>query len=69
MVIRKHFGVVSAASLADYSLILKRYHQDIAMGDIYGLRDEYEEHKKAIHTVIKKYHTASPSEIILREEL
>ncbi len=69
VVVRKQFGVVSAASLADYSFILKRYHRDITLGDIYVLRDEYEGHKKLVHDTVKRYRTLGSSEIVLKEEL
>jgi hypothetical protein len=68
-VVRKHLGVISAVSLADYSFILKRYHRDISIGDIYVLREDYEKHRSTIQKVIKKYRTYSASELVLREEL
>lgn len=67
-VVRKQFGVVSAAPLSDYAFILKRYHDDIAVADIYVLRDEYAVHESAIRSVIKKFHIHSPTEMILNEE-
>lgn len=69
VVVRKHLGVISAVSLADYSFILKRYHRDISMGDIYVLRDEYQKHRSSIQKIVKKYRTYSASELVLREEL
>ncbi len=69
MVVRTHFGVVSLASLADYAFVLKRYHEDIMIGDIYVLRDEYEAHREVVMRVVKKYRTMSPSEKIIKEEL
>ena len=68
VVMRKQFGVVSSAPLSDYSFILKRYHQDIAVGDMYILRDQYEARKKTIDAIVRKYHTHSPSETIVEEE-
>lgn len=69
VVVRKQFGKVSIAPLADYSFILKRYHQDIAIGDIYILSDQYEKERDAVDAVVRRYHTMSPSEVILRDEL
>ncbi len=68
VVIRKQFGIVSAAPLSDYAFILKRYHDDVSVGDIYVLRDQYEAQKKTIHAVIKKFHTFSPTEIMVSED-
>lgn len=68
MVVRKQFGISSAVSLADYSFILKRYHQDIVIGDIYILRDEFEANKSKIIRVLKKHAPNSPSEVILAED-
>ncbi len=68
MVVRKQFGVVSAAPLSDYAFILKRYHDDISVGDIYVLRDEYEAYESEIRMVIKKFHMRSPTETIISEE-
>ena len=67
VVVRKQFGIVSAAPLSDYAFILKRYHDDVSVGDIYVLKDQYEVHKTTIHSVIKKFHTYSPTETILSE--
>ena len=64
-VVRKQFGIVSAAPLSDYAFILKRYHEDISVGDIYVPADEYAAHVSIIRTVIKKFHTHSPTETIL----
>lgn len=69
VVIRKQFGVVSAASLDDSSFILKHYHHDISIGDIYILPEEYQGNEKAIIAIARKYRTFGPSEIELREEL
>lgn len=69
VVIRKQFGVVSAASLDDSSFILKHYHHDISIGDIYILPEEYHGNEKAIISIARKYRTFGPSEIELREEL
>ena len=68
VVVRKQFGIISSAPLSDYSFILKKYHHDMSVGDIYVLKNEYEARKKTIHTVIKKFHTHSPSETLLYEE-
>lgn len=67
-VVRKQFGVISAAPLSDYAFVLKRYHDDIAVGDIYILRNEYAGCESAIHAVIKELHTYSPTEIILDKD-
>ena len=67
-VVRKQFGMISAAPLSDYAFILKRYHEDISVGDIYVLADEYAAHESPIRAVIKKFHTYSPTEIILEED-
>ena len=67
-VVRKQFGVVSAAPLSDYAFILKRYHEDVAVGDMYVVRDEYEMHQKTIHAAIKKFHTHSATEMMLQED-
>ena len=66
--VRKQFGVVSAAPLSDYAFILKRYHEDVAVGDMYVVRDEYEMHRKTIHAVIKKFHTHYATEMMLQED-
>lgn len=67
-VVRRQFGVISVAPLSDYTFILKRYHDDIAVGDIYVLRDEYAAHESAICSVIKKFHTHSPTEAMLNDK-
>ena len=67
-VIRKQFGVVSLAPLSDYAFILKRYHDDLVMGDIYVLPDQYAMHHKTIHAAIKKFHTHSPTETVLDDK-
>ena len=67
-VIRKQFGIVSSAPLSDYAFILKRYHDDVAVGDIYVLRDEYQAHHKTINAIIKKFHTHSPTETVVQED-
>lgn len=67
VVVRKQFGIVSIAPLSDYAFILKRYHDDVSVGDMYVLKDQYEAHKKIIHEVIKKFHTYSPTETIVEE--
>lgn len=67
VVVRKQFGIVSAAPLSDYAFILKRYHDDVSVGDMYVLKDQYEMHKTTIHGVIKKFHTYSPTEMIVSE--
>lgn len=69
VVIHKELGIVSSAPLADHSFILKQYHRDISIGDIYIRPDELEGREKIVLGVIKKYRTFGPSEEILREEL
>lgn len=68
-VVRKQFGVVSAAPLSDYAFILKRYHEDISVGDICVLADEYAAHELLIRAVMKKFHTHSPTETIVSEDV
>ncbi|PIR69898.1 MAG: hypothetical protein COU47_00475 [Candidatus Niyogibacteria bacterium CG10_big_fil_rev_8_21_14_0_10_46_36] len=68
MIIRKQFGIRTALSMEDSSFILKHYHQDISMGDIFIPPEEYEQGKDAIIAILKKHFKASPSEIILEEE-
>ena len=68
MVVRKQLGVVSVAPLADYSFILKYYHRDISIGDIYILPEDYRVNRDIINDIIKKHRTLAPSEFILREE-
>lgn len=68
VVVRKQFGVISSAPLSDYSFILKKYHHDLSVGDIYILKDQYEARKKTINAIIKKFHTHSPTETILEAE-
>ena len=68
VVIRKQFGVVSAASLADHSFILQRYHQDISYGDIYILPEEFSANETAIQQAIKKFRELAPSEITLDQD-
>lgn len=67
-VVRKQFGMVTTAPLSDYAFILKRYHDDVSVGDIYVLKDEYKENQHKIHTTIKKFHTYSPTEMVIRED-
>ena len=67
-VVRKQFGIVSAAPLSDYAFILKRYHEDISVGDIYVPADEYAAHESTIRAIIKKFHTHSPTETLIEEE-
>ena len=69
VVVRKHFGTVSIASLADYAFLLKRYHDDVGVTDIYVLRDEYRAHERTILEIVRKYRNLSPSERIIGEEL
>lgn len=69
MVVRKQFGVVSCAPLSDYAFVLKRYHDDLVMGDIYVLRDQYELHQHIIQRIIKKFHMHSPTETIIGGDL
>ncbi|MBI3630856.1 MAG: hypothetical protein HY221_00780, partial [Candidatus Sungbacteria bacterium] len=64
-VIRDQLEIRSAASLADYSFILKQYRRDLSIADIYIPRDQYDKKKVAILTIIKKYHTSAPAELIL----
>jgi uncharacterized protein len=68
-VVRKQLGVVSIAPLADYSFILKHYHRDMAIGDLYILPEEYEKNKKKVHDAIKKYRTYSSAEVAVRDEV
>ncbi len=67
-VIRKQFGITSLAPLSDYAFILKRYHDDLVMGDIYVLPDQYAMHHTTINAVIWKFHNQSPTEIIIEQE-
>ena len=68
VVIRNQFGITSSAPIADYSFILKQYHRDILIADIYIPPHEYEAHTKEIQTVLKKYRTFTASEVILKTE-
>ncbi|MDP2677077.1 MAG: HD domain-containing protein [bacterium] len=68
LVIRKHFGIRTALNIEDSSFILKHYHQDISMGDIFIPPEEYQKAKEGIHTILKKHFKASSSEIVLGEE-
>lgn len=67
-VVRHQFGVKSMASLADYSFILKYYHRDVSMGDIYILPVEYKKNQETILLTIKNHRLLSPSEVLLNEE-
>ena len=64
-VIRNQFGVSSLAPLADYSFILRHYHQDINVGDIYILPEQYRDQEKTIRRILRSYRILSPSEEIL----
>lgn len=68
VVVRRQFGITSLAPLSDYAFILKRYHDDLIMGDIYILRDQYEMHQHIIERAIKKFHTHSPTETLISGE-
>jgi len=65
MVIRKQFGIHTALNIEDSSFILKHYHQDISMGDIFILPEEYDKDENAIILTLKRHFKASPSEVIL----
>ncbi|MBI3421164.1 MAG: HD domain-containing protein [Candidatus Sungbacteria bacterium] len=67
MVVHRQFGITSAASLADYSFILKRYHPDIVIGDLYILRDEYEQHSATIRNIMRPYRAFGSSEVQLED--
>lgn len=69
VVIRKQFGVVSMAPIADYSFILKHYHRDISVSDLYIPPEEYDAHVSKIQKAVKAYRTFTPSEIMLTEEV
>lgn len=68
-VIRRHLGAVSAASLADSSFILKRYHRDLYIADYYVLREDYEASRNTIHKLMKKYRNLAAGEVLLAEEI
>lgn len=68
MVIRRQFGVRTALSMEDFSFILKHYHQDISIGDIFIPRDKYRGNENEIRRVLANYLEKAPSEIVLEEE-
>jgi len=68
-VIRNQFGESSLASLADYSRILKQYHHDISITDIYIPRSQYDTHREFITSIIRKYRIYTVSEIPLKNNL
>ncbi len=67
-VIRRQLGAVSAASLDDYSFILKQYRRDLYIADCYVLREDYETHRQTIHKLMKKYRNLATGEVLLAEE-
>lgn len=64
-VIRKQFGIQTTVSMEESSFILKHYHQDISIGDIFIPPEEYEKAKDKILLILKKHFKASPSETIV----
>lgn len=67
VVIRKHLEVVSIAPIADYSFLLKHYHRDILISDVYILPEEYEKNTEAIKESIKKFRVFTASEIPVQQ--
>ncbi|MBI4114924.1 MAG: HD domain-containing protein [Candidatus Niyogibacteria bacterium] len=68
-IIRKQFGMRTAVNIEDYSFILKHYHQDISMGDIFILPEEYGKEKEFVIKTLRRHFTPSPSEIILEYDI
>lgn len=67
MVVRNQLGVVSAAPFVDHSFILKHYHRDISIGDIYVLPEDYRANCGVVNDIIKKHRVLASSEFILKE--
>ncbi|MEK7090719.1 MAG: HD domain-containing protein [Patescibacteria group bacterium] len=65
VVVRKQFGVPTSVKMDDYSFVLKHYHKDISMGDIFILREEFEEKEAGILEISRKHLHPAPSEFVL----
>lgn len=63
VVVRNQFGRSSIAPIGDHSFVLREYHEDILISDIYIPRGEYLENKQRIREHIKKFRVFSESEI------
>ena len=68
IVVKNQFGVISFGSIADHSFLLKHYHRDISVCDFYILPDDYQKHVKELGEIMKKFHSPSPSEIIIEKD-
>lgn len=62
-VVRNQFGISSIAPVGDYSFVLKEYHEDISITDIYILPEDYARKEAEIRKIIKKFRVFSESEI------
>lgn len=65
VVARKQFGVHTSVKIEDYSFILKHYHKDISMGDIFILKEAYEAKAASILKVSAKHFHPAPSETVI----
>ena len=68
-VVRNQFGRASIAPLGDYSFVLKEYHKDISITDIYILREDWERKEKEILEKISQFRTFTESEMEFDEKL
>ena len=65
VVVRKQFGVATSVKIDDFSFVLKHYHKDISMGDIFILKEEYQGKQEKILEHSRKHLHPAPSEFIL----
>ena len=63
VVVRNQFGRSSIAPIGDHSFVLREYHEDISISDIYIPREEYLKNEQRIHEHIKNFRVFSESEI------
>ena len=66
-VVRRQFGISSIAPVGDYSFVLKEYHEDISITDIYILPEDYAQKEPEIREIIKKFRVFSESEVAFDE--
>lgn len=68
VVVRKQFGVHTSVKIEDYSFLLKHYHKDISMGDIFILKEAYEAKVDSILKTSAKHLHPAPSESVIENE-
>lgn len=67
VVVRKQFGVHTSVKIEDYSFLLKYYHKDISMGDIFILREACEDKAESILKISAKHLHPAPSETVIEK--